>query len=222
MNVTVWRCDLDRGIASLDTLDETERARAAAFAFEHHRRRYIVAHRFLRLVLSQTIGVSPTTIRMAATEQGKPYLPDYESLAFNMSHADHVAYVAVAPDGALGVDVELHHGIDDLLGVARTVFSPSELAEVTSVLGDEQIAGFLRAWTRKEAYVKAVGVGLGAELRSITVRTTPTDIAVLPRVGISDRAFHIQTLDSRPQEYAAIATSFKVVSRIGVSDFSDG
>lgn len=217
----VWRCDLDRGIASLDTLDRTERERAAAFVFEHHRRRYIVAHVFLRAVLAQSLSVTPASLRFAATEHHKPYLKDHPTVAFNMSHADGVAYVAIAAAGDLGVDVELHHSIDDLLGVARLVFSASEVAEVREAAGEERIVRFLRCWTRKEAYVKALGVGLGTELTSITVGTWTDDVVVPPLQGISDLAFHVRTVPSRSGEHVAIATSVRP-GTIEVVDWNSG
>lgn len=208
MNVTVWRCDLDRGVASLDTLDVEERARAAAFVFDQHRHRYIVAHCFLRSVLASALGVTPASLAFSATEHHKPYLAAHP-IAFNMSHADGVAYVAIASAGDLGVDVELHRSMEDLLGVARLVFSPSEVTEVREASGDEQLAKFLRCWTRKEAYVKALGVGLGAALTSITVGSAPVDLEVPPLRDISDVAFHVRSLPSIVGEYAAIATTVR-------------
>ncbi len=209
MNVRVFRCDLDREVASLDTLDDEERARAAAFAFDHHRRRYIAAHRFLRATLGSALGVSPASLRFAATEHRKPVLVDHPSLPFNMSHADGVAYVAIGSMGELGVDVELHHAVADVLGVAKLVFSASEVAEISAASEDEQIARFLRCWTRKEAYVKALGVGLGAALTSITVGTEPVDIEVPPLHGISDVALHVRSLRTSASEYVAIAATAK-------------
>jgi len=207
VNVTVWRCDLERGIASLDTLDAAERARAAKFAFEHHRHRYIVAHSFLRSVLGSALGIAPAAVQFESREFGKPVLAHRTSLVFNMSHSQAIAYVALAQGGDIGLDVELHHSIGDLMGVARTVFSPSEIEELQLASGEEQVAMFLRCWTRKEAYVKALGVGLGAELRDITVRPRAVDIEVPALAGISDVPFHIRTLDSRTEEYLALATT---------------
>jgi 4'-phosphopantetheinyl transferase len=219
VNVTVWRCDLDNGVASLDTLDEVERARAAAFVFEHHRRRYIVAHSFLRSVLGAALMVAPSSIRFSVTEHGKPYLANYNGLTFNLSHSDRIAYVAIGSAGEIGMDVELHRHMDDVLRLAETVFSPDEIREIESVAGDAQVARFLHCWTRKESYVKAIGVGLGAELTSITVRTTTDPISVLPRPGVSDLTFYVQTLASPPREYVALATS-AVPDRIVITDFS--
>jgi len=212
VNVTVVRCDLERGIASLDMLDPAERGRAAAFVFEHHRRRYVAAHTFLRSVLGAVLGVAPAALRFAATEHGKPYLPDHPALAFNMSHSDSIAYVAIAAEGEIGVDVELHHPLDDLMGVARTVFSTLEVAQLEREVGNAQIAAFLRCWTRKEAYVKALGIGLGAQLTDITVHCTQDAVLVPPIVGVSQVPFHVRAVPSREGEYVAIATTRPVAS----------
>ena len=218
MKVIVWRCGLDRGIASLDTLDEAERARAAAFAFEHLRRRYVVAHSFLRQVLADTIGAAAQSIRFETSAHGKPFLADHPTVQFNMSHAQGIAYIAIAPSGHLGVDVELHHRIEDLMNVARTVYSPVELHELELMSGDEQTAGFLRCWTRKEAYVKALGVGLGAELREITVHPRVDDITVSPIDGVSDVSFFVRTVPSAANEYVAVAST-EEIRQIEVREF---
>lgn len=218
MNVTVWRCDLDREVASLDTLDAAERTRAAAFAFEHLRRRYIVAHSFLRSVLGSALGIAPAAICFESSQHGKPHLANPTAIAFNLSHAQSIAYVAIAPVGDLGIDVELHHRIDDLMAVARTVFSPLEIRELEREQGDALVAGFLRCWTRKEAYVKALGVGLGAELRDITVHPNTVDITVPSIAGVSDVPFFVRTVPSREGEYVAIASTH-TIDRIEVREF---
>jgi 4'-phosphopantetheinyl transferase len=207
VNVTVWRCDLDRGIASLDLLDQAERARAAAFKFDHHRRRYVAAHTFLRKVLGDALSVPPAAIRFQVTQHGKPYLADHSSVVFNMSHADGIAYVAIASAGAVGIDVELHHTIQDLMGVARTVFSTVELEELARTSGHGQTASFLRCWTRKEAYVKALGIGLGTDLPRVTVRSVAEDLVVPPAADISDAAYYVRTVDSLANEYVALSMS---------------
>jgi 4'-phosphopantetheinyl transferase len=219
VNVTVVRCDLERGIASVDVLDAAERRRASAFVFERHRRRYLAAHTFLRSVLGAALDVAPAALRFAATENGKPYLPEHPGFAFNMSHADSIAYVAMASAGSIGVDVEVHHPLEDLLGVARSVFSPLELEQLEREAGNAQIAAFLRCWTRKEAYVKALGVGLGAQLTDITVLPTQDAVIVPPIEGVSDVPFHVRTVPSGEEEYVAIATTHAITA-LAVREFS--
>jgi 4'-phosphopantetheinyl transferase len=218
MTVKVWRCDLDRAVASPDPLDEAERARAFAFAFEHLRRRYIAAHVFLRCVLASELGISPHEVAFRATEHNKPYLAEHSRLKFNLSHADHVAYVATTWDAEIGIDVELHHPIEDVLAVAQTVFSRSEIEELSRVTHETRIARFLTCWTRKEAYVKALGVGLGAALPTITVGTDTAAISIPAAVGIASTAFHVQSLECPTGEYVALATS-RVPERIVVDRF---
>jgi len=202
----VWRCDLDRELASPDVLDDQERARAARFAFEHLRRRYVAAHAFVRTVLGAALSREPQSLVFDTSEHGKPFL-EQDALAFNLSHADSIAYLVVGGTAPIGIDVELHHRIDDLMGVARTVFSTSEMAVLERAGEDERDTLFLRCWTRKEAYVKALGVGLGARLTDITVLPSCEDVVVPASEGVSDSSFHVRSIEASVAEYVAIATA---------------
>jgi 4'-phosphopantetheinyl transferase len=204
-DIQVWRCGLDNGIASQHSLDQAERARAARFAFDHLSRRYIGSHAFMRTVLAQVLGTRSESLVFDASENGKPFLRDYE-LAFNLSHSNAIAYLAIGGVDPIGIDVETHHHIDDLMSVARTVFSQRELAVLESAAAGDRTKLFLRCWTRKEAYVKALGVGLGARLCDITVGPILDDIVVPAMPGVSSRSFHVRSISSAATEYVAIAT----------------
>jgi 4'-phosphopantetheinyl transferase len=205
-DIQVWRCDLDHGIASQHSLDDLERARAERFAFDHLKRRYIGSHVFMRTVLARVLKTRAEELVFDASENGKPFLRNYR-LAFNLSHSNAVAYLAIGGDDPIGIDVETHHDIDDLMSVARTVFSPVEMTEVERAVARDRTQLFLRCWTRKEAYVKALGVGLGARLCDITVRPDVTDVVVPAISGISERPFHVRSIRSAVTEYVAIATA---------------
>ncbi len=152
-----------------DLLSEAERARAGAFRQEEDARTFCRTRAFLRRVLSGYLGVPPKSVRIAQSTNGKPHLPDSEGLTFNLSHSATAALLAVSVDQEIGIDVEDAQPLPDLEQVARDVLSAEEIRVVLAAEGHERLLRFLRAWTRKEAILKAMGKGLGVPLESFSV-----------------------------------------------------
>jgi 4'-phosphopantetheinyl transferase len=151
--VHVWRIELAR-VDLLPILDKSERARAAAFRFEEHRRRFIAAHVALRRTLAPYLASDPAALRFSIADYGKPYLAG-ASLRFSLSHSAGLALIAVALDTDLGVDVEHIRPNPDVVALARRFFPPDEAAAVAA-----DPPSFYRYWTRREAFLKALGLGL--------------------------------------------------------------
>jgi 4'-phosphopantetheinyl transferase len=122
------------------------------------------ANRALMAILASRLGHSPV---IARNPHGKPELVG-ESLAFNVSHSGVLAAIAVSDVGPIGVDLEEHADIDDPAAIARRFFTPAEAATI-----EDDPAAFYRLWCRKEAWIKAQGVGLDALLERVDVRTPP-------------------------------------------------
>lgn len=154
---------------AIELLDAHERQKMQRFHFAPDRDRYAVAHANLRRILGAYSGQRPEQIRFRANRFGKPELVNESSssLTFNLSHSQTVAVVALARDRALGVDVEDIHPIES--EVAKMHFSPAELFQLRKLHDDAWLIAFYRCWTRKEALVKAEGVGLGLALDSFDV-----------------------------------------------------
>jgi 4'-phosphopantetheinyl transferase len=146
----------------LATLSSQEHARAARFVFERDRRRYLAAHAGLRELLAARTGVSPQALVFEEGPFGKPALTLPARCAFNMSHSEDVALVALADAdvGEIGVDVEMLRDMPDATALARQNFSASENDELSATASDDQALAFLLGWTRKEACLKAIGSGL--------------------------------------------------------------
>lgn len=144
------------------TLSSDERERSARFRFERDRRRFIVAHGALREVLGRYLQVSPGRIRYAYNAFGKPGLgPGFGSrLGFNLSHSAGLALIAVAVGGEVGVDIECVRAQSDYAEIAQRYFSAAEVDQLTAVRGDRFAEAFIGCWTKKEAYLKARGVGI--------------------------------------------------------------
>lgn len=166
-SIDLWRIDLDAGSAlEARAFSTGERARASRFAFERDRVRYLRARHALRALLAAYEDRAPEALDLREGAHGKPFLANGRH-AFNASHAGDVALVAVAHDRAVGVDVEtrLHRG--DLLALAGQVFDERECADLASRPADARLDAFLTGWTRKEAVLKALGLGLTVDPRRL-------------------------------------------------------
>jgi 4'-phosphopantetheinyl transferase len=201
----VWRVESSGVDADVGVLSAHERVRASRLHFERDRVRFIAVHHALREVLSRYVGTSPAALRLDTETNGKPYLGDRGDLSFNLSYSEDVAYIAIRRSGAVGIDVERPQVVPDLDAVAARVLSTEERAELTGLYGTSRNAAFLCAWTRKEAFVKALGLGIIDDLRSITVGVTNEDRVVPPVNGVSSEAVHVRTLASGMGEHVALA-----------------
>jgi 4'-phosphopantetheinyl transferase len=155
----------------LEFLSDDERSRAARFHFDRDRRRFVVARAELRMLLAEQIGIAAREIRFAYAAHGKPSLaPEMKGdLEFNISHSHELAMIAMARRRRVGVDVEHLRKLDDMQGIARRFFSPAEQQAMFEYSPREQPEAFFRCWTRKEAYIKALGDGISRGLDTFDV-----------------------------------------------------
>jgi len=173
-----------RNLAAL--LSDAERARAPRFKFEIHRRRYIVTRGRLRLLLAERLDTAPESIEIACRSHGKPILGGRFvecGLHFNVSHSENVAVYAFADRREVGIDIEAVRELWDMDSIAAGVFSPREHEAYLNLEASERALGFFNCWTRKEAFVKALGDGLRYPLDSFEVSLSPGQQAKLLRVG---------------------------------------
>jgi 4'-phosphopantetheinyl transferase len=177
-DVHVWLAALDCEPALLErlqsTLNDKEHARAARFKVARDRDRYATAHGTLRVILGRYLEVRPADIVLDADPRGKPRLrlrPSDPPLAFSLSHSQGLGLIAVSRT-EIGVDIEqVHATVADEL--AERVLSSSEFAKWRKLPPAERADAFYRAWTSKEAYVKARGDGLQFPLKEVEVLLGP-------------------------------------------------
>jgi len=165
--VHVWCVDLDvasQSAASLyaSSLSAEERSRCARFRFPRDRQRFIVAHGVLRECLGGYLDVDPDRISYEHNAFGKPdqHARFGGRLRFNLSHSAGLALIAVVLDANIGVDIERIRATRELTDIAKFFFSPAELDNVLSLPSHRRCAAFFHCWTKKEAFLKACGVGL--------------------------------------------------------------
>jgi len=184
--VHIWLARVDRDLMAigniLPVLADDEQAKAARFYFERDRRRFIAAHSILRILLGRYLDCDPRSIRFRANSCGKPALdmPQKEhKLTFNLSHSHELALFAFTYDREIGVDVEYMRPDVEYEQVARHSFSSNEQEALRDLPGSEKPQGFFNGWTRKEAYIKARGLGLYLPLDVFDVSLKPGDAAAL-------------------------------------------
>lgn len=184
--IHVWRASLRRGekataqLLALLTAQETERANR--FCFEVDRSAYIAGRGILRLLLGRYLTQEAFFSEFLYNEYGKPMLPEgmiARDLRFNLSHADGVALFAVTCGREVGVDVESVQRNIDYGQVAGRFFSLRERTTLLSLPAEAQREAFFACWTRKEAYIKARGMGLSLGLDAFDVSLAPGEPARL-------------------------------------------
>lgn len=188
--VHVGICSLDepQGARRLDCLSVDEKARAQRFHATRDRDRFVAGRVWLRHVLSQYTGVRADRIGFEFGPQGKPRLPGAaQTLQFNLSHSGGVALLALSLGRSVGADIEAVRLLTDDEAIARRHFAAAEFARWQSLPAGQRQRAFFTCWTRKEAYVKALGGGLSVPLSSFEVSLSPGEPAALLSVA-GDRA----------------------------------
>jgi 4'-phosphopantetheinyl transferase len=179
--VHVWQTNLD--VAASDftqlrqILSRDERARADRFHFEVDRRRGIIGRGYLRLLLGQILDLPANELQFEYDEFGKPALIPGQGrpLQFNVSHSGELILIAITTGRAVGVDVERIRTDLDPDSIAAQFFSASERKILASLPGPARYRAFFACWTRKEAYLKAKGVGLSLPLDQFDVSFLPDE-----------------------------------------------
>lgn len=202
----LWMVSLAVGAADDDALlDEQERERAARFAFERDRRRYVAAHAALRRLLGRRMGQAADTLRFETGAFGKPRLAGERRCSFSLSHSDDQALVAVSDDDEVGVDLEQLRPLPDIDALARQCLATRERFHFDATPVAERELAFLRAWTRKEACLKALGTGLHVEPASFEagIDTSEQRVRIDTAEGVREVVVH--SLSPMPGWVAALA-----------------
>jgi 4'-phosphopantetheinyl transferase len=179
--VDVWLVQLDEPqIAGLESdptiLSEDEVARAARFHFEKDRLRFSRCRATLRVILGRYLRVPPATVHFSYSASGKPELaPDQnpQQLRFNVSHSAQMALIAVSVRWRLGVDIERVREDVNVRELSERYFSERERHSLRSLPESMLVQAFFACWTRKEAFLKATGDGLGFPLSDFSVSVHP-------------------------------------------------
>lgn len=191
-------------------LSDAERRRAARFVSARAARRFIVGRARLRQLLAERLGVLPEGVALVSGPRGKPELAGLEAragLRFNLSRHDEVAVCVLAYDREVGIDVEAVRPVPDADAFVAHWFAPVEREAYRALAPEERPLGFFNCWTRKEAFVKALGAGLSHPLDSFAVSLAPGAPAQLLRVdrpSTDRRAWSLRSFTPLPGFVAAV------------------
>lgn len=208
--IQVWAVRLNCSVAQRASLKAVlsaeERARAEKFVFPRDQQAYMVARGTLRNILSAHTGFPPETVVFETNQYGKPSLhPNCggEWIHFNVAHSGSLALYAIRAAGEVGVDIEQIRPLDDLRAIAASTFSRAEYFDLQSLPQHQYQEAFFNCWTRKEAFIKAIGQGLSYGLQNFDVTLRPDEPARIRHIaGASPREWSL--IDLRPAAgYAA-------------------
>ncbi len=143
-----------------------ERARADRFHFARDRHRFVVRRGRLRQLLGAWVGRAPEALHFTANSHGKPILAD--GPAFSLSHSAGMMMLAIS-DGDVGCDIEWIDDTLDWVPLAETLFTTGERAALAALPPETARRAFFAVWARKEAFVKALGLGLSYPLDAFDV-----------------------------------------------------
>lgn len=171
--IHIWRANLNLPALALHKisawLSPEESARAQRLINVIHQQRYRASHAILRDILAKYVGIKPHMLRFQFSTHGKPCLDKGQNqlhLQFNMTHSRDMALYAVTSNIEVGIDIEYIQSHLEGMKIAKRYFSENEYEQLLSLPEPEQLNGFYRCWTRKEAFLKAIGLGLSFPLKN--------------------------------------------------------
>jgi 4'-phosphopantetheinyl transferase len=214
--VHVWRTTLDMAASNVAVLRQLlspdERERADRFHFEADRRRGIIGRGYVRLLLGQILNLPPKKLQFRYDEFGKPSLVPKQvpPLEFNVSHSGNLILIAITTGRAVGVDVERIRTDLDPDSIAAHFFSANECKILASLAVPLRYQAFFACWTRKEAYLKARGIGLSLPLDQFDVSFLPDEeprLLATRHDPAEVRQWRLRALDLSSDYAAALAAA---------------
>lgn len=163
-------------------LTHEERQRAAGIRHPQTAERFIVSRSWLREILAAHIGCAPHQVPITYDRGGKPVLPPSVGWHFNVSHSGEYVLIGLTRTGEIGVDIEQIRDGFQVEPIARRFFSEIETQDLMQLRDRERLIAFFRCWTRKEAFIKAIGSGLSYPLNEFDVTLLPRDPPAIRRV----------------------------------------
>lgn len=218
--IHIWFGLLDQPVSEyssfIQTLSIDERLRAERFHFQKDRKRFIVRHGMLRIILGCYLGAKAREIRFYHGKNGKPAIAetcDKGTIQFNLSHSNGVALFAFARKHKIGVDIEHIRDIAETEQIVERFFSTNENEVLRSLSENQKREALFNGWTCKEAFVKALGDGLSLPLDKFDVSLLPGESAGLLRIeGDSREAsqWSIQNFKPAPDYVGALAVKSRL------------
>jgi 4'-phosphopantetheinyl transferase len=213
--IHVWRIDLAAAAGSPEhapVLSPDEVERAGRLLHKHKRDQFIAGRSALRRLLGHYLGETPQSLAFHYGPHGKPALVTATTdaaLTFNLSNSQDLALLAVATAREVGIDLEYRHRGISVTPLARHILCESEAAALQRLPAERHAQALLAAWTRKEAYVKALGVGLARSMKSVPAGIADDDKTIVCQLEDADgepRSWRFIPLAVHPDYLACLAS----------------
>jgi len=220
--VHVWcgMLDLSESLVNqfMKSLSEDEQNRANRFYFLRDKNRFVAARGMLREILSFYLGGKPNTIQFQYSRYGKPSLhPNFyeyisplqsSEINFNLTHSNAIALCGITKYRQIGVDVEYTKPLPDMDKVAERFFGFQENLNYQQLPKKQKLTGFYHCWTRKEAFIKAIGEGLSYPLDQFEVSFLPNEKPSIKHIKndqVQGEAWSLKALEPSPEYIGAVA-----------------
>lgn len=181
-------------------LDSADVKRVQSRRVVSDRHQLAMGYALHRLMLGGMLDCDPVDVPIRRDAKGCPYLAG-NTFTTSLSHADECVAVAVASSGAVGVDIELAARAPVIPEIAERVCHPTDTDGMASLPGIARSEALLALWVRKEAFLKAAGIGLQREMQ--TFAAPENGLLTLPN-GESTR---VQMLNEDPRLVAAVSSA---------------
>jgi len=212
--IDVWRVDLtvsDESYAQFySVLDRDEKHRADKFIDDETRRQWVAAHGQIRVILAKYTGMAAEQIILIQKRGEKPYIKD-SKVKFNLSHTTGYALLAVTQTGEVGIDIEYKRDNVRVELISRSSFSQSERQAILAVEGRERRDRFFNCWTRKEAFIKAIGKGFSYDTKTFSVTVESKELSrviAFEKGDYNPNTWNILSFIPYPNTQAALAFDF--------------
>lgn len=173
--IHIWRASLNQSDSTLFTLFQTlspsEQEKANQFHFEENRRHFIAKRAILRDILGRYLAVKPECVEFEYGPYGKPDLrvSRENKLRLSTSCSHGMALYAIVCNRNVGVDLEYKRLVHEADRIVKHYFTSNEAIDYQFLPSERKLEAFFRAWTGKEAFLKAIGVGLTRSLDSVEI-----------------------------------------------------
>jgi 4'-phosphopantetheinyl transferase len=214
--IDVWTVDVAAVAAHwerwTEVLADDERQRMARYLRAEDRRRFGVSRAVLRRLVGSRLGEDPARLRFSANRFGKPVLVPpgrgTPPIAFSVAHSGGFALVGLGERSTFGVDLERIPGTVGFEDLVQAVLAPEEVAAMRDLDGGRRRREFYRRWAIKEAYLKALGVGLVLPPNRIVIHHACAGAPEAERYTLGVRGrWTVRVLDE-PEGYAAAVAAF--------------
>jgi len=212
--IQIWRANLNRSdteLAKLSALlNHQEQKRANQFIAKQAKNNFTVARGILRYLLAKYLQTNPQDLIFQQNRYGKLYLENSE-LQFNLSHSHDWALFIFALHQPVGIDIELIRNEFEFAPIAQRFFAKEENKVLLALPKDQQLQAFFNCWSRKEAFIKAVGKGLFCALDDFSVEVSNKKEGRVELHSVSaeleTKNWSLAALDPTPGYVGAFATA---------------